>query len=50
MCITKVDLTTIDDVGDLDLVLPMYSLIECSSNYSETTGRLWLFKRSSNWF
>ena len=36
-CITKIDGTTIDDVEDLDLVMPMYNLIEYSSNYSETT-------------
>ena len=33
--------TTIDDAEDLDLVMPMYNLIEYSSNYSETTGSLW---------
>ena len=44
MCIT------IDDAGDLDLVLPMCGVIECSSNCSETIGLLWLFKRSRNWF
>ena len=37
-CITKSDGTTIDDAEDLDLVTPMYNLIEYSSNYSETTG------------
>ena len=37
-CITKIDETTIDDAEDLDLVMPMYNLIEYSSNYSETTG------------
>ena len=36
-CITKIDETTIYDAEDLDLVMPMYNLIECSSNYSETT-------------
>ena len=35
-CITN-DGTTID-VEDLDLVMPMYNLIEDSSNYSEATG------------
>ena len=33
-CITKVDGTAIGDDEDLDLVMPMYNLIECSSNYS----------------
>ena len=40
-CITKINGTAIDDAKDLDLVMPMYSLIEYSSNYSETTGSLW---------
>ena len=34
---------TIDDPEDLDSIMPMYSLIEYSSNCSETTGRLWLY-------
>ena len=38
-CITKVD-ETIDDAEDLDLVMPMYHLIDYSSKYSETTGSL----------
>ena len=42
-CITKIDGTTIDDAEDLDLVMPMYNLIEYSSNYSETIGRLWFY-------
>ena len=44
-CITKIDGTTIDDVEDLDLVMPMYNLIEYSSNYSETTGSLWFYSK-----
>ena len=42
-CIIKIDETTIGDAEDLDLVLPRYSLIEYSSNYSETTGSLWFY-------
>ena len=34
-----------DDVEDLDLVMPMYNLIEYSSNYSETTGSLWFYSK-----
>ena len=44
-CITKIDGTTIDDAEDLDLVMPMYNLIEYSSNYSETTGSLWFYSK-----
>ena len=34
------DVTT-DDAEDLDLVMPMNTLTEYSSNYSETTRSLW---------
>ena len=33
-CISKINGTTIDDAEDLDLVMPMFNLIEYSSNYS----------------
>ena len=44
-CITKIDEKTIDNGGELDLVMPMNNLIEYSSNYSETTGSLWFFSK-----
>ena len=44
-CITKVDGTTIDNAEDFDLVMPMYHLIEYSSNYSETTGSLRFYSK-----
>ena len=31
------------DAEKLDLVMPMYKLIEYSSNYSEKTGSLWFY-------
>ena len=34
-CIKQTDGTTIDDAGDLNFVMPMYNLLECSSNYFE---------------
>ena len=34
-CVTKIDGTTIDYAEDLDLVMPMYNLIEYNSNYSK---------------
>ena len=30
----------IDDAGDLDVVMPMYDLLEYSNNYRKTTGSL----------
>ena len=44
-CIIKVDGTTIDDPECLDLLIPMYNLIDYSSNYSETTGRLSFYSK-----
>ena len=44
-CITKIGGTTTDDAEDLDLIMPMYNLIECSSNYSETTESLWFYSK-----
>ena len=37
--------TTEGDAADLDLVMPMYNLLEYSSYYSDTTGSLWVFFR-----
>ena len=39
-CFTKIDGTTIDAAEVLDLVMPMYHLLEYSSQYSGTTGSL----------
>ena len=44
-CITKIDETTINYVKNLDLVMPIYSLIEHYSNYSKTAGRLWFYSK-----
>ena len=44
-CITKIDGTTIDDAENLDLVVPMYNLIEHSSNCSGTTGKLCFYSK-----
>ena len=43
--ITKIDGTTIDGAEDLDLVMPIYNLIEYSSNYYEATGSLWFYSK-----
>ena len=44
-CITKIDGTTIDGAENLDLVMPIYTLIEYSWNYTERTGSLWFYSR-----
>ena len=44
-CITRIDGTTINDAENLDLLIPMYNLIECNSKCSETTGSLWFYSK-----
>ena len=35
--------TDIDNSQDIDIVIPMYNLIEYSDNYSKTSGSLWQY-------
>ena len=44
-CISKINNTFIDNAEDLDVVMPMYNLLEYSKNYSKTTGSLWNYYR-----
>ena len=37
-CISEINNTQIDDAKDIDIVIPMYNLIEYSDNYSKTFG------------
>ena len=39
-CISEINNTQVDDVHDIDLVIPMYNLIEYSDIYSKTSGNL----------
>ena len=47
-CITHINDEHIDGADDLDIIMPMYNLIEYSDNYSDTSGRLWQFKRDKS--
>ena len=42
-CISEINNTQIDDAKDIDIVMPMYNLIEYSDNYAKTTGSLWQY-------
>ena len=44
-CISKINNTLIDNAEDLDIVIPMYNLLEYSKNYRKTTGSLWNYYR-----
>ena len=42
-CIIKINNTQIDNGEYIDIVMPMYNLIEYSDNYSKTSGSLWQY-------
>ena len=42
-CINRINNTEIDNAKDIDIVMPMYNLIEYSDNYSKTSGSLWQY-------
>ena len=35
----------VDNADNLNIIMPMYNLIQYSDNYSDTSGSLWQFKR-----
>ena len=42
-CRSKISNTQIDNAEYIDIVMPMYNLIEYSNNYSKTSGSLWKY-------
>ena len=40
---TEINNAEIDNAKDIDIVMPMYNLIEYSDNYSKTSGSLWQY-------
>ena len=44
-CISKINGIKIDNAEDLDVVMPMYNLLEYSKNYGKTTASLWNYYR-----
>ena len=41
VCISEINNTQVDNAKHIDIVMPMYNLIEYSDNYSKTSGSLW---------
>ena len=37
-CVSKINNTFVDNAKDLDIVMPMYNLLEYSNNYSVISG------------
>ena len=44
-CRTKINDAFVDYANFINIIIPMYNLIEYSDNYSDTSGSLWDFKR-----
>ena len=44
-CISEINNTQVDNAKDIDIVMPMYNLVEYSDNYAKTTGSLWQYFR-----
>ena len=44
-CITRINGELIEDANDLDMVIPMYNLLEYSKNYRKTIGSLYNYYR-----
>ena len=42
---SKINNEFIEDADDLDIIMPMYNLLECSKNYRETIGSLYNYHR-----
>ena len=45
-CIKEINNTQIDNVKDIDVVMPIYHLTEQSLNYLRTSGCLWQYYRN----
>ena len=44
-CVTHINDKHVDNTDNIDIVMPIYNLTEYSDNYSDTSERLWQFKR-----
>ena len=44
-CISEINNTQVDSAKDIDIVMPMYNLIEYSDTYVKTSGSLWQYYR-----
>ena len=43
--ISEINNKQVDNTKDIDIVMPMYNLIEYSNNYAKPSGNLWQFYR-----
>ena len=45
ICVTHINDEHVETAGNLDIIMPMYNLIEYSDNYADSSGSLYQFKR-----
>ena len=44
-CINEINNTQVDNAKDIDILMPVYNLVEYSDNYAKTSGSLWQYYR-----
>ena len=44
-CVSEINNTQMDNAKYIDVIMPMYNLIEYSNNYSKTSGSSWQYYR-----
>ena len=47
-CVSHINDKQINTAGNLDIIMPIYNLIEYSDSYSDTFRSLWQFKRDES--
>ena len=47
-CVTHINDEHVETAENLDIIMPMYNLIECSDNYADSSGSLYRFKRDES--
>ena len=47
-CVTHINDEHVETAENLDIVMPMYNLIEYSDNYADSSGSLYQFKRDES--
>ena len=47
-CVTHINYEHVETAKNLDIIMPMYNLIEYSYNYADSSGSLYQFKRDES--
>ena len=47
-CVTHINDEHVETAENSDIIMPMYNLIECSDDYSDSSGSLYQFKRDES--